>query len=589
MAVTDEDTGEILTKPRMLAGFTLQEVGGPPIDERPDATGLFSDGRFLDFSDSKNALGQAGNFQNREQNRLHSVSVTDDGERVYVAGTTAGFYVIDSEGVARGRNAQLAAGQAGCNQRSTIASVNGVIDAAKLPLIANDCLHMVVNNDPGLKAFLASNASPEAKGASLPRAADTLALRRLSPGERVTDGHAQRGVRSQSAGARPRQHERTSSLRVVERRERRVPAQLRADGLGRIRDDADHGRRLCDSRQPGRGVPHASDDRAERSTASPHTATESQPDDLQEPGVHHVVRGLRVIDISNPFTPREVGHALTVPQGVARTYPIFKDGLIYWVDNDTGLHVARYTGPRADELPGPGTGTYEGNATSRTGNRWTAILLALSLCLLVGLFVRAQQGGSPSSADLATAFVCPMHPDYTLDIAGSCPRCGMALVRGAPFDVRDYGLELTTEPAVVRAGQPARWRFRVSHPGTGERILKFETVHERQYHLFVISHDMTQFQHIHPELQPDGTWVIDVTLPKAGYYKVLSDFLPAGGASQLIARPIVTAGYAGDLAGDAARLTPDTNSRQTVDDLTATVSYDPRPSLPGSTVICSSP
>ena len=121
MAVTDEDTGEMLTKPKFLAGFTLQEVGGPPIDERPDATGLFSDGRFLDFSDSKNGLGQAGNFQNREQNRLHSVSVTDDGERVYVAGTTAGFYVLDSETIAHSRNAQLAAGQAGCNQRSTIA------------------------------------------------------------------------------------------------------------------------------------------------------------------------------------------------------------------------------------------------------------------------------------------------------------------------------------------------------------------------------------------------------------------------------------------------------------------------------------
>ena len=120
MAVTDEDTGEMLTRPRFLAGFTLQEVGGPPIDERPDATGLFSDGRFLDFSDSKNGLGQAGNFQNREQNRLHSVSVTDDGERVYVAGTTAGFYVLDSEAIAHARDAQLAAGTAGCNQRSTI-------------------------------------------------------------------------------------------------------------------------------------------------------------------------------------------------------------------------------------------------------------------------------------------------------------------------------------------------------------------------------------------------------------------------------------------------------------------------------------
>jgi hypothetical protein len=74
--------------------------------------------------------------------------------------------------------------------------------------------------------------------------------------------------------------------------------------------------------------------------------------------------GIRAIDISNPYTPREVGHALTIPHGVARTYPVFKDGLMYWVDNDTGLHVGRYTGPRRGELPGPGSGTYESNATS---------------------------------------------------------------------------------------------------------------------------------------------------------------------------------------------------------------------------------
>ena len=60
MAITDEKTGEVLPKAQMLAGFTLQEVGGPPIDERPDATGLFSDGRFLDFSDPKNRAARRG-------------------------------------------------------------------------------------------------------------------------------------------------------------------------------------------------------------------------------------------------------------------------------------------------------------------------------------------------------------------------------------------------------------------------------------------------------------------------------------------------------------------------------------------------
>src|SRR5262245_52885897 len=176
----------------------------------------------------------------------------------------------------------------------------------------------------------------------------------------------------------------------------------------------------------------------------------------------------------------------------------------------------------------------------------------------------------PDLAD-QTAWVCPMHPDYTMDIDGVCPRCGMKLVHASPFDVRDYRLDFRTVPAVVKAGQPAKFLFRIFHPGSGEAVTKFEVVHERQFHLFVISQDMEYFQHIHPEEKPNGEWSIDVTLPKAGYYKVLSDFLPSGGSSQFIARPLVTTGYRGDLAADSARLVPDTVSTRTVDDMTATV------------------
>jgi len=164
MAITDEKTGEMLPRAKFLAGFSLAEVGGPPINEKPDATGLFSDGRFLDFSQLKNRSGRGGNFQNQEQNRLHSLSISDDGERVYVAGTTAGFYILNSEGVAHHTDAELVAGNAGCNQRSTIVNGdNGAIDASKLAAVANDCIHMVVNDDPGLKAFLASGVPAQAK------------------------------------------------------------------------------------------------------------------------------------------------------------------------------------------------------------------------------------------------------------------------------------------------------------------------------------------------------------------------------------------------------------------------------------------
>jgi hypothetical protein len=365
LAVTDETTGAVLPKARMLAGFTLQEVGGPPIDERPDASGLFSDGRFLDFSDSKNRLGQAGNFQNREQNRLHSVSVTDDGERVYVAGTTAGFYVLDSEAIARSTNAQLAAGTAGCNQRSTIVAAGGAVDAAKLPALANDCLHMVVNNDPGLKVFLASNAAPETK------ASRYLVLLTRSRFDVYPP------VNASPTG--------THSAVFVPNR----PARVRGNTKGRPAyvwlSDENGGCPLNYARMVSVeaeatpimvGAFAIPDNQVEECLDQAITEPNGQPRRRVPQQNHNPTifknlvfttwygHGLRAIDISNPSTPREVGYALTVPQGVARTYPVFKDGLIYWVDNDTGLHVARYTGPRRDELPGPGTGTYEGNATS---------------------------------------------------------------------------------------------------------------------------------------------------------------------------------------------------------------------------------
>jgi hypothetical protein len=168
-----------------------------------------------------------------------------------------------------------------------------------------------------------------------------------------------------------------------------------------------------------------------------------------------------------------------------------------------------------------------------------------------------------------------MHPDYTLDVAGMCPRCGMALVQAAAYDVRDYRLDFRTIPPVVVAGRKATLRFKVSHPSYNATIEKFEVVHDRQYHLFVISQDMEYFQHIHPEQLADGTWTIDVMLPKPGYYKVLSDFLPRGGSTQFIARPLVTAGYAGDLAADSAHLVPDLVLKKTVGDITAEVSFDP--------------
>jgi hypothetical protein len=188
----------------------------------------------------------------------------------------------------------------------------------------------------------------------------------------------------------------------------------------------------------------------------------------------------------------------------------------------------------------------------------------------------SQAPGTAESAPAeTTGWYCPMHPDVTAPDSGRCSKCGMALIAGNPFDTRDYRLEFSMRPAALKAEVPVTMTFRVAHPGTGMPVKEFEVVHDRRYHLFVISEDMTVFQHIHPDLQPDGSWTIQTMLPKAGYYRLFSDFVPTGGAPQFLGRALVTTDFDGDLASSAVQLEADALLVRTVDTLTATVTLDP--------------
>jgi len=71
-------------------------------------------------------------------------------------------------------------------------------------------------------------------------------------------------------------------------------------------------------------------------------------------------------------------------------------------------------------------------------------------------------------------------------------------------------------------------------------------VHERPFHLFIVSRDLATFAHVHPERQPDGAFRVAHDLPP-GEYVLLADFLPSGGTSQFVHKAIVTPGYSGPL------------------------------------------
>ncbi len=142
-------------------------------------------------------------------------------------------------------------------------------------------------------------------------------------------------------------------------------------------------------------------------------------------------------------------------------------------------------------------------------------------------------------------YVCPMDKDVRSDKPGKCPRCGMTLVLGIQDEV-EYPMHLTVTPPTVRAGQDAQLLFRIENPkDNGKNVNHYEIVHEKLFHMFVVSQDLQYFLHDHPVLQPDGTFIFHEKFPKPGMYRILGDFYPTGGTPQLVAQTVVVPGAPG--------------------------------------------
>src|SRR5687767_2723467 len=138
-------------------------------------------------------------------------------------------------------------------------------------------------------------------------------------------------------------------------------------------------------------------------------------------------------------------------------------------------------------------------------------------------------------------FLCPMDLNVRSPKPGRCPRCGMTLVPGIP-DFLEYPVSVRLRPNVPRAGQRVQMSFAVSHPKTGSRVKDFQEIHEKLYHLFIVSQDLEFFQHDHPQLQRDGVFHFDAVFPKPGMYRLLSDFYPQHGTPQLVANTVIIPG-----------------------------------------------
>ena len=94
-------------------------------------------------------------------------------------------------------------------------------------------------------------------------------------------------------------------------------------------------------------------------------------------------------------------------------------------------------------------------------------------------------------------------------------------VRG--LSVSSGGLTLALPTTEFERGRPSKLRFQVLDE-SGAPVRDFEVEHDRRLHLIVARRDLTEFQHLHPKMAPDGTWSVPLTLREAGSYRVFADF-----------------------------------------------------------------
>ncbi|MHA6782162.1 hypothetical protein ACVGOW_14415 [Pseudonocardia saturnea] len=103
------------------------------------------------------------------------------------------------------------------------------------------------------------------------------------------------------------------------------------------------------------------------------------------------------------------------------------------------------------------------------------------------------------------------------------------------------GYTLSPADPTLTAGPTAPFSFTITGPD-GAPVTAFDEEHEKRMHLIVVRRDTSGFQHVHPEMAPDGTWSVPLAVPAAGSYRAFADFTPTGGAATTLGVDLAAAG-----------------------------------------------
>jgi hypothetical protein len=93
--------------------------------------------------------------------------------------------------------------------------------------------------------------------------------------------------------------------------------------------------------------------------------------------------------------------------------------------------------------------------------------------------------------------------------------------------VAQDGYRFTPDSTVLEADTPQPFSFRILGPD-GAPVEGYDTLHDKELHLVVVSRDLVQYAHVHPTRDAAGTWSVTVPPMPPGSYRAVADFQPSG-------------------------------------------------------------
>jgi hypothetical protein len=133
----------------------------------------------------------------------------------------------------------------------------------------------------------------------------------------------------------------------------------------------------------------------------------------------------------------------------------------------------------------------------------------------------------------------PFTVEFPLEVQDAGSAAGLRAVKPR------FWLELRSDPKTPKADEVAKLRLEIRERDNPRTTYNnFETVHEKLMHLIIVSKDLAYFRHEHPEIAPDGAFVLNHAFPFPGEYHLFADVAPRGAGSQIMFAKVKAGGKA---------------------------------------------